>query len=134
MLSEKCIPKHFVKFTENHLWWRSFLFLLNLQAWTCNFIKKGHHCRCFPVNFTNIFKKCFPCNTYDLLFLSILFKEGKSIWEKYRDLTVIPKNYKQNHWNSSQTASIKCLWFQILIRISHFSGLSESEAGTEDVL
>ena len=55
-------------FTGNHLW-RS-LFLIKLQPWVCNFVKKRLHHRCFPAKF---FKNTFF--TKHLLFL----KSSKSI-------------------------------------------------------
>ena len=49
--------KNFAIFTGKHLCWS--LFLIKLQAWACNFVKKRLQRRCFPENIATSFTTTF---------------------------------------------------------------------------
>ena len=67
---KKGVLKKFANFTGKHLSWS--LFLIKLQAWACNFIKKRLQHWHFPVKFAKFLKTSILKNIWERLLLFVL--------------------------------------------------------------
>ena len=71
------VLKNFANFTGKHLRWS--LFLIKLEAQTCNFIKKRLQNRCFPVKFAKFCKHLFLQKISGGCFRKLKYKRKNTI-------------------------------------------------------